>query len=277
MTGGMMAEIEIRDMNTLEDYLECVQLQKEVWGFDDPYDVVPAPLLMIGRRNDGVVLGAYEGNRMIGFVYSLPGTYHGKRVQWSHMLAVCEEYRNSDIGYRLKMEQYRISQKLNYEMIEWTYDPLESRNSHFNLKKLGCTAHEYEINVYGETSSPLHAGMPTDRLIAHWQIPPLEKSLPEWSQLPQQPDLITITKRVEDQLFIEDVRLDRTSQFLFLEIPEHIQSLKQKSREAALLWRLKTREAFLHYFGNGYEAYSFYRWTVTAPHRSFYVLKRHKA
>ena len=269
-----MGEIEIREMNTLEDYLECVQLQKEVWGFDDPYDVVPVPMLMIGRRNDGVVLGAYDGNQMIGFVYSLPGTYHGKQVQWSHMLAVRREYQNSDIGYRLKMAQYRMSQEKNYEVIEWTYDPLESRNSHFNLKKLGCTAHEYEINIYGETSSPLHSGMPTDRLIADWQIPPLRKSMPDWSELPEPPALITVTKFVEEQLFLEDVRLDSTGEFLFLEIPESIQALKQKSREAALLWRLKTREAFLHYFMKGYEAYSFLRWTHSLPHRSFYILKK---
>src|SRR6188474_1994829 len=103
-----MGNIEIREMNTLEDYLACVQMQKEVWGFDDPYDAVPVPLLMIARRNDGIVMGAYDEGRMIGFVYGLPGTYKGQRVQWSHMLAVLKEYRDSDIGYRLKMEQYRV-------------------------------------------------------------------------------------------------------------------------------------------------------------------------
>lgn len=269
-----MEEIEIREMNSLEDYFDCVQLQKEIWGFDDPYDVVPVPLLMISRRNDGVVLGAYDGQRMIGFVYSLPGFHQGKKAQWSHMLAVQEKYRNSDIGYRLKMAQYRESQEKGYEVIEWTYDPLESRNSHFNLKKLGCTAHEYEINVYGETSSFLHAGMPTDRLIAHWQIPPLQKTMPEWTSLPDRDSLVTLTKRVDDHALIEGVHLDRTADFLFLEIPDSIQDLKLKSREAALQWRLKTREAFLHYFKNGYEAYSFLRWTKTAPHRSFYILKK---
>lgn len=269
-----MAEIEIRDMTTLEDFLACVQLQKEVWGFDDPYDVVPVPLLMIAQRNDGVALGAYEGNRMIGFVYSLPGTYHGKRVQWSHMLAVVAEHRNSDIGYRLKMEQYRISQQKQYDVIEWTYDPLESRNAHFNLRKLGCTAHEYEVNIYGETSSPLHMGMPTDRLIAHWQVPPLEKKMPTWDSLPEEKSIVTVTQRVDGHPFIEDIRLGATEEFLFMEIPENTQALKQKSREAALLWRLKTRDIFLHYFHHGYEAYSFLHWTKSQPSRSFYILKK---
>lgn len=269
-----MGEIEIRDMSTLEDYLECVQLQKEVWGFDDPYDVVPVPMLMIGKRNDGIVMGAYDGSRMIGFVYALPGTFEGRRVQWSHMLAVLPEYQNSDIGYRLKMEQYRVSQEKEYEVIEWTYDPLESRNAHFNLKKLGCTAHEYEVNIYGITSSPLHGGMPTDRLIAHWQIPPLQKKLPEWTAPPDDSALVTETKRVDDLLFVEGIRLNAGNDLLFMEIPENMQALKQKSRETALLWRLKTRELFLHYFERGYEAYSFLHWTLTQPSRSFYVLKK---
>lgn len=265
-----MANVEIREMSTLEDYLACIQLQKEVWGFDDPYDVVPVPLLMIAKRNDGVVLGAYEGSRMIGFVYSLPGTYQGEQVQWSHMLAVLEPYRNSDIGYRLKMEQYRLSQQKGYSAIEWTYDPLESRNAHFNLRKLGCTAHEYEVNIYGETSSPLHAGMPTDRLIAHWRIPPLRKEALEWNVAPAPPALVTVVNRVDGHPFIEDVRLDSNEPLVFIEIPENMQALKQMFRESAMLWRLKTREVFLHYFEKGYTAHSFLR----VPPRSFYVLKR---
>src|SRR5215470_12127240 len=99
----MSKEIEIREMKTLEDFQRCVDIQKEVWGFDDPFDAVPLPLLVVSDRIDGIVLGAYDEKKMIAFVYSLPGMHHGKKVQWSHMLAVCEPYRDSDTGYRLKM------------------------------------------------------------------------------------------------------------------------------------------------------------------------------
>jgi predicted GNAT superfamily acetyltransferase len=264
-------ETEIRDLKTLEEFQQCVEMQKEVWGFDDPFDAVPLPLLVVSERNDGIVMGAFDGPRMVGFVYSLPGFHEGKKVQWSHMLAVTSSYRNSDIGYQLKMAQYRRSQECGYDVIEWTYDPLESRNAHFNLKKLGCVAKEYEINVYGETSSPLHQGSPTDRFIAHWVIPPLQKSLPEWKEIPED-SVITETKHYPDgAVEIRGTHLDLQNEFLFVEIPADMQTLKSHAKDAALQWRLKTREIFLHYFGKGYVAYSFIY--MRESRRSYYVLK----
>lgn len=261
--------MDIRELTKLEEFSRCVELQKIIWGFDDPYDLVPVPLLLVSQRNDGIVLGAFHDDVMIGFVYSLPGTHKGVRLQWSHMLGLLEEHRNSDIGYRLKIAQYEMAQRLGYELIEWTYDPLESRNAHFNLKKLGCLAFEYEVNIYGETSSPLHKGMPTDRLIAHWAIPPFKKELPEWNTLPEPPALVTQTHRQEQALLIDGVDLTSKETFVFIEIPENIQAVKALSAEAALRWRLKTRDAFLHYLKNGYVVYSFARFDS----RSFYVLR----
>ncbi len=265
-------DIQIRELTTLKDFQDCVQLQRVIWGFDDPYDIVPLPLLMISARNDGVVLGAFNKDEMIGFVYGLPGTHKGQKVQWSHMLAVYPAYQNSDIGYKLKKAQYSMSQEKGYEVIEWTYDPLESRNAHFNLRKLGCIAKEYEINIYGETSSPLHSGSPTDRLIAHWQIPPFNKD-ENWNTLPQQPELVTRVVRGDDGfLRIQDVDLDCKEPFLFLEIPENMQQLKMKLPDEALRWRFKTRDVFTNYFDKGYVAYSFLHWKQSVPARSFYIL-----
>src|SRR5262245_41068229 len=136
--------MEIRPLSTLEEFQSCVEMQKEVWGFDDPYDIVPLPLLVVSERNDGIILGAFDKDRMIGFVYSLPGIHKNQKVQWSHMLAVISSYRNTDIGYRLKLAQYEDAQKKGYDVLEWTYDPLESKNAYFNLSKLGCVAKEYE-------------------------------------------------------------------------------------------------------------------------------------
>ncbi len=263
---------EIRELNALEEFQRCVEIQKEVWGFDDPYDIVPLPLLMVSQRMGGVLLGAFQSGRMIGFVYSLPGTYHGRNGQWSHMLAVVPELRNSDIGYQLKMAQYRMSQQLGAEFVEWTFDPLESRNAYFNLNKLGCVAKEYEINVYGETSSPLHGGMPTDRLIAHWEIPPSVKAIPQWGQLPEPPALVTSSHLLKDDLrAIDSVQLDSSGPFLFVEIPVDNQKLRTESKEASLQWRLKTREVFVRYLANGYIVDSFLRWQNL---RSFYVLRK---
>ena len=266
--------MEIRTLHTLEEFQRCVDIQKEVWGFDDPYDIVPLPLLVVSERNDGIVLGAFEGSEMIGFVYSLPGTHKGQKVQWSHMLAVVSSLRNTDIGYKLKLAQYESAREMGYDVLEWTYDPLESKNAYFNLHKLGCIAKEYEINIYGITSSPLHSGTPTDRLIAHWPIPPLKKEVPAFSSIPQDDSLISKTHFENDALMIDDVRLDLTAEYLFLEIPSDMQKLKTVSPEAPLQWRLQTRKAFEHYLHHGYVVYSFLNFRDESPRRSFYVFKR---
>ncbi len=202
--------MEIRTLHTLEEFQRCVDIQKEVWGFDDPYDIVPLPLLVVSERNDGIILGAFEGREMIGFVYSLPGTHQNQKVQWSHMLAVVSSLRNTDIGYKLKMAQYESAREKGYDVLEWTYDPLESKNAYFNLHKLGCIAKEYEINIYGITSSPLHSGTPTDRLIAQWPIPLLKKEIPEFKTLPSAESLISSTHFENGALMIDKIHVDRS-------------------------------------------------------------------
>ena len=265
--------MEIRTLHTLEEFQRCVDLQKEVWGFDDPYDIVPLPLLVVSERNEGIVLGAFDGTEMVGFVYSLPGTHKGQKVQWSHMLAVVSSLRNTDIGYRLKIAQYEMAQELKYDVLEWTYDPLESKNAYFNLRKLGCIAREYEINIYGITSSPLHSGTPTDRLIAQWQIPPLKKEMPEFQTVPEN-QLITRTRFEKEALLIDGVNLSLSGEYLFMEIPAEMQQLKTVSAEAPLKWRLETRKAFEHYLHSGYVVYSFLTFKDQTPRRSYYIFRK---
>jgi predicted GNAT superfamily acetyltransferase len=268
-----MKPIEIRELRSLNDYQACVDMQRTVWGFDDPYDIVPLPLLVVSQRNGGILLGAFYGEKMIGFVYSLPGEHNGRRLQWSHMLAVLPEHQNGDIGYELKMEQYRVALQRRNDAIEWTCDPLESKNAYFNLNKLGCTAHEYEVDVYGETSSPLHKGMPTDRLIVHWPVPAPVKNYSPPSQAPSAPALVTRTGQTDQGPVIHDIDTGCTEPFLYVEIPTNIQQVKDASPQAALEWRLQTRRLFLHYLERDYVVYSFLR-LQSRPPRSFYVLAR---
>ena len=265
--------MEIRTLHSLQEFQRCVDIQKEVWGFDDPYDIVPLPLLVVSERNEGIVLGAFEGSEMIGFVYSLPGTHKGQKVQWSHMLAVVSSLRNTDIGYRLKMAQYEMAQELGYDVLEWTYDPLESKNAYFNLSKLGCIAKEYEINIYGITSSPLHSGTPTDRLIAHWPIPPIQKEVPVFDVVPEG-QVVSSTHFEKEALLIDSVDLSLSEEFLFLEIPAEMQKLKTVSAEAPLQWRLETRKVFEHYLNAGYVVYSFVSFKDATPRRSYYIFKK---
>jgi predicted GNAT superfamily acetyltransferase len=171
----------------------------------------------------------------------------------------------------LKLAQYEESRRKGYEFIEWTFDPLESRNAYFNLRKLGCTAEEYEVNIYGITSSPLHGGMPTDRLIAHWAIPRIEKTTPDLNSVPEPPALVTKTKTdAQGVLRLDEIRLNSSETFLYMEIPEEIQQIKAQSPDAALDWRMKTRRIFQHYLDRGYHVDSFLR----LQSRSFYVFRK---
>jgi predicted GNAT superfamily acetyltransferase len=161
--------IDIRQCHAIEDLRACVALQKEVWNFSDA-ELVPMRLFVVAQKVGGQVMGAFEGNDMVGFALSVPGTRSGHLYLHSHMLAVRKEYRNGGLGRRLKLLQREEAMARGIELIEWTFDPLEIKNAYLNIEKLGAVVRRYNINQYGITSSPLQGGLPSDRLIAEWWL-----------------------------------------------------------------------------------------------------------
>ena len=127
-------------------------------------------MLLVSSRIGGLVIGAFDRSRLVGFAYALPGIRDGKLFQWSHMLGVVPEYRSSGLGWRLKAEQRRMVMESGLDLIVWTYDPLQAANAHLNFRKLGTIAREYHLDEYPGSSSALHAGTATDRLIAEWWL-----------------------------------------------------------------------------------------------------------
>ncbi len=158
-----------RHCDTYEQLEACIALQKEVWGFADA-DVVPVRLFIVAQKIGGQVIGAFDGEELVGFVMSIPGTRSGKPFLHSHMLAVRSSCRNLGLGRRLKLAQRDDAIRRGIDLVEWTFDPLEIKNAHLNLARLGAIARRYNINQYGQTSSPLHGGLPTDRLVAEWWL-----------------------------------------------------------------------------------------------------------
>ena len=160
-----MPPVTFRDLTTLADYAQVVELERVIWGpgYDD---VVPVSILAVSVLRGGILIGAFardtereaSAERMVGFVYSLPGLKHGKPTQWSHMLGVLEAHRNDGTGRHLKLLQRERTLAMGLELIEWTYDPMQALNAHLNFAKLGVVVEEYEENVYGMSSSPLHRG-----------------------------------------------------------------------------------------------------------------------
>jgi len=161
--------IAIRHCHGLDELRACVGLQKEIWNFSEA-ELVPLRVFVVAEKVGGQVMGAFDGDEMIGFALSVPGTRSGQVYLHSHMLAVRSEYRNSGLGRRLKLLQREDALARGIELIEWTFDPLEIKNSCLNIEKLGAIARRYHVNQYGMTSSPLQGGLPSDRLIAEWWL-----------------------------------------------------------------------------------------------------------
>jgi predicted GNAT superfamily acetyltransferase len=161
--------IALRHCQGLEEMRACVSLQKEVWKFSDR-ELVPLRLFVVAQKIGGQVIGAFSGERMVGFALSLPGSRAGHSYLHSHMLAVLPEHRNGGLGRSIKLFQRDDALACGFELIEWTFDPLEIKNAHLNLVRLGAIARRYNVNQYGVTSSPLQGGLPTDRLVAEWWL-----------------------------------------------------------------------------------------------------------
>jgi predicted GNAT superfamily acetyltransferase len=159
----------IRKCHDLDEMRACVMLQKEVWNFTD-IELVPLRLFVVADKIGGQVIGAFDGSQLVGFAFSIPGARSGHSYLHSHMLAVRETYRNTGLGRRLKLFQRDDAIQRGFDLIEWTFDPLEIKNAYLNIEKLGAIARRYNINQYGITSSPLQGGLPTDRLIAEWWL-----------------------------------------------------------------------------------------------------------
>ena len=177
--------VEIRSCNGMEELDACVRLEIDTWGYDET-EVVPRKTFLLAQKIGGQVIGAFEtqsGDRepdikareaLIGFAMSLPGIQEarGRAIPYlhSHMLAVRPEERNRGIGAQLKWAQRREALARGIRHMEWTFDPLEIKNAHLNIHRLGAICRCYRENFYGVSSSRLQAGLPTDRLLAEWDL-----------------------------------------------------------------------------------------------------------
>lgn len=281
-----MPELHFRDLHTADEFRQVMDLEAQVWGFTDLNDMVTLPVFTITVKRGAILIGAYDAaNRMVGFVYSIVGMKPGPQVlQWSHMLGVLPEYRNSGLGRALKLAQRDRALAQGYELIEWTYDPLQAMNAHLNFTKLGVVAEEYHRNVYGESTSVLHKGTPTDRLVAQWwiakphvvrRLAPAGETIPLMTDQLRDAAPINTTHPAQAWLANSDVFLARDDRRLTLEIPMGFTDMQREAPALALEWRMQTREIFETYFRKGYRVVDFY---LDRPHhRGRYLLAKKDA
>jgi predicted GNAT superfamily acetyltransferase len=174
-SGRMSGAVTIRKCEALAEVQACFALQKEVWRFSDA-DLVPVRMFVVAAKIGGQVIGAFAENNdasgsaheLIGFALAIPGMRNGHSYLHSQMLAVRQQYRNDGLGRRMKLYQREDALARGFELMEWTFDPLEIKNAYLNIEKLGAIARRYHVNQYGVSSSPLQGGLPTDRLVAEW-------------------------------------------------------------------------------------------------------------
>lgn len=257
----------IRPLTTLEECRHVAAMERTVWGYSDAEDVVPPPVLIVSIKRGGILLGAFDdGGTMLGFVYSMAAIKDGRPSQWSHMLGVMPEMRAAGVGARLKLAQREAALDMGMDLIEWTYDPLQAANAHLNFAKLGIVVDEYEENIYGDSSSLLHRGTPTDRFIAEWRLsePHVERRIAGFG-LPVLRDSSVWGAPVvnpsqpgepwrqpgESDLTIDDRRV-------LVEVPMGFSEMLERDPGLAQRWRMSTREIFQTYFAKGYRAVDFF-------------------
>lgn len=257
----------IRPLETIEDCRLVADLEKEVWGYTDAEDVVPPPVLIVSVKRGGILLGAFDDSgAMKGFVYSIPAVKDGRLAQWSHMLGVTRDARDAGLGLRLKLAQRERSLAMGIDLVEWTYDPLQALNAHLNFAKLGVVVEEYEENIYGESSSPLHTGSPTDRFVAEWKLtaPHVERRIAGGglgivrdASVASAP-LVNPSTRRGTWLApgAPDLSLDAAR--LLVEIPVGYADMQQHDPALALEWRFASRAIFQHYLARGYRVVDFF-------------------
>lgn len=268
-----ISKIQIREIDELAQMRAVEELQKEIWGIPD-LDVVPLTHLVAAREAGGVLIGAFEGDMLIGFVYGFPSFERGQLAHHSHMLAVKPDYRNIDLGRRLKLAQREHVMAQGIGLISWTFDPLQSLNAYFNFSKLGVLADRYLPDFYGEDAASFLHQTGTDRLWVSWFVSSerVQRKISGASDevgFSAAPSLIEVDQDDSPRrnAFSDEDRV-------VIEIPSNIDALQQQNRETAWRWREETRWAFTEALKAGYFVEAFARETRGDKQIGKYFLRR---
>ena len=277
-TSHQSAQVSFRQLSTAEEYLGCVELQKETWGGDFG-DIVPASILKVSQKVGGITAGAFDENgTLLGFVYGLSGIKDGQLVHWSHMLAVKKDARGLGLGKKLKLYQRELLLARGVRTAYWTFDPLVARNASLNLSALGAVITEYVKDMYIDSSSDLHRGLGMDRFIVSWHLNDerVSKAIEGKAEIDihrfSQASVVNTRKQNGSTLLPVDVEFS-SSKSVRVEVPPDIESVQASSLLLASQWRANTRRVFLWYLQHGYSVVDFYIDAGTGG--CFYCLEHH--
>lgn len=226
----MSQDIIVRKCQSLEEFHSCVELQREIWGEKD-LEVEPATMFVVAAHTGGQVLGAFDGDRLVGYTLAVVGLGDGVLYLHSHMTGVHSDYRDRGVGRMLKLFQRNEALSRGIRLIRWTFDPLEIRNAHFNLNRLGAICRKYLPNLYGLTTSPLHRGLPTDRLLVEWHL-----------------------DSARAVAAIENLLKDPIEAPAIIELPPELERWQREDSAEVANVQARLREEFTKWFAKGYAA-----------------------
>ena len=202
-------------------------------------------MFVVAAQTGGQTLGAFAGDRLVGFTLAVAGLRGRVPYLHSHMTGVDSEYRDRGVGRMLKLFQREEALGRGIRLIQWTFDPLELRNAHFNLNRLGVICREYHPNLYGVTTSPLHRGLETDRLVAEWRL-----------------DSARVVAAIENLV------KDPVEAPAIIELPAELERWQREGSSQAGAVQARVRDEFTKWFAKGYAAVAF----RTAPGNRAYLL-----
>ena len=251
------------------------KLQQDVWGWDD-LDTTPLMNFVIMKELGATLIGAFDGETLVGFAFGFVGWDEGQAVFHSHMLAVHPAYREHGLGRQLKLAQRTAAIDKGFDRVSWTFDPLQSTNAHLNFHKLGVVSSKYKINFYGDqSSSPLHRCIGTDRLWVEWFLK--SRRVADRMQVRQEreTELGGVDRLIQvgsDGLAVSRPARDLDGKPGVIEIPERIGLLQRENPAAAVAWRHATRTAFVDAFAVGYVVDDFLRIDQNGSRAGGYLL-----
>jgi predicted GNAT superfamily acetyltransferase len=255
----------VRDVRGAQELRACQELQRRAWGITEDGYVVPVATMAAVQRVGGLILGAFEGNQLIGFAFAFLGKLDSRLVLWSQLTGVHPAHQSTGVGRQLKLEQRRRAREMGLPAVAWAFDPLQANNAAFNLGVLGATSHRYEIDMYGSRTDALNVGLATDRVIAEW-----ETAGEPGGRTQGWPDAVDVLETHSG--LVTAVRpIPSDTDHVMIAAPPRIGELKNLGTSAANDWQLALRKAFDAAFASGFNAIGFSR---TEPDNPRYLLER---
>ena len=251
--------MKISEVHDPDEVRQIVPIIKSAWGFRE-LDSLVKDIVVAMKFHGGVVIGAYEGDRLVGMNFGFPGRRNNYDYFYSHMTGVLEGKKYSGIGYSLKMYQKEWARSHGYEMVAWTYDPLMSLNANFNIHKIGAFSRTFLTNFYGEMEDSINAGIRTDRFVAELWLDYERPNLQEDAEV-----ALDRNGKVSPEL----ARIAESGKVAFVYIPENFNAVKRSGIPEATRWRDSTKKALELLFGSGFVAVDFHPGT-----ESYYILAR---